>query len=121
MAYRGHNASEDFYISPGEQDLTSHVNFSALMDAGKDAGLSVAGFTTQERFLMALGESNEFSDLYDVGQTEAERLQARLKLKRLIFPGDSEGARGMGNIFKVLVQARGVGAPQLTGLKFARR
>jgi SAM-dependent MidA family methyltransferase len=121
LAYRGHAASENFYDAPGEQDLTAHVNFSALMDAGKDAGLSTEGFTTQERFLMALGEATGFSDLYEVGETEAEKLEARLKLKRLIYPGDSEGARGMGSIFKVLVQSRAVDAPLLTGLKFARR
>lgn len=115
MAYRGHLASEDFLGAPGEQDLTSHVNFSALIDAGKDAGLEFTGFTTQEKFLMALGEENEFQDLYDPGQTEAEKLQARLKLKRLIYP------ETMGNIFKVLIQHRGITTPRLTGLKFARQ
>jgi SAM-dependent MidA family methyltransferase len=115
MTYRGHVAAEDFYHAPGEQDLTAHVNFSALMDAGKEAGLEFTGFTTQERFLMALGEGNEFADLYDSGQNEREKLQARLKLKRLIHP------EGMGTIFKVLIQHRAVAAPQLTGLKFQRQ
>jgi len=114
MTYRGHVASEDIYRAPGEQDLTAHVNFSALIDAGKEAGLEFTGFTTQERFLMALGERNEFADLYDSGQNEMERLQARLKLKRLIHP------EGMGTVFKVLIQHRGVAAPRLTGLRFQR-
>jgi SAM-dependent MidA family methyltransferase len=114
LTYRGHTASEDFYSAPGETDLTAHVNFSALIDAGKEAGLEATGFTTQERFLLALGESNEFADLYDPGETEISRLQARLKLKRLIHP------EGMGNIFKVLIQHRGLGSPQLTGLRFQR-
>jgi len=115
MTYRGHVAAEDFYRAPGEQDLTAHVNFSALMDAGKEAGLEFTAFTTQERFLMALGEGNEFADLYDAGQNEREKLQARLKLKRLIHP------EGMGTIFKVLIQHRAVATPQLTGLKFQRQ
>jgi SAM-dependent MidA family methyltransferase len=67
LAYRGHAVSEDFYSAPGEQDLTAQVNFSALIDAGKESGLECTGFTTQERFLMALGEANEFADLYDPG------------------------------------------------------
>jgi len=113
MAYRRHLASEDYYAASGEQDLTAHVNFSALIDAGKEAGLDFTGFTTQEKLLMALGEENAFADLYDPGQSEVEKLQARLKLKRLIHP------EGMGGIFKVLVQHRGAGAPQLTGLKFS--
>jgi len=115
MAYRGHTATEDFYSAPGETDLTAHVNFSALIDAGKEAALEPAGFTTQERFLLALGEENAFRDLYDPGQTETEQLQARLKLKRLIYP------EGMGSIFKVLIQQRDAGARDLTGLKYWRK
>ena len=112
MAYRDHVASEDVFTAPGEQDLTAHVNFSALIDAGKKAGLELTGFTTQERFLMALGEADQFADLYDPSQTETEKLDARLKLKRLIYPG------GMGNVFKVLMQHRGVDPRKITGLKF---
>lgn len=114
MSYRGHVASEDTYSAPGDRDLTAHVNFSALIDAGKEAGLDFTGFTTQERFLLALGEGNQFNDLYDPGQSETGQLQARLKLKRLINP------EGMGNIFKVLIQHRGVASPRLTGLRFPK-
>jgi len=114
LAYRSHTASEEFFTSPGECDLTAHVNFTALVDAGKTAGLEFTGFTTQERFLMAWGEANEFADVYDPGQTELEQLQARLKLKRLISP------EGMGNVFKVLIQQRGATGRELTGLKYAR-
>jgi SAM-dependent MidA family methyltransferase len=114
LAYRGHTATEDFFTAPGETDLTAHVNFSALVDAGKAAGLDFAGFTTQERFLLALGEANQFADAYDPDQTEPERLQARLKLKRLISP------EGMGTIFKVLIQQRAVPNAALAGLKFER-
>ena len=114
MSYRQHVATEDLYSAPGEQDLTAHVNFSALIDAGREAGLDLTGFTTQERFLLALGEENQFGDLYDPGQSEAEQLRARLKLKRLINP------EGMGTIFKVLIQHRGIASPRITGLKYQR-
>jgi len=114
LAYRGHNAGEDFFTVPGETDLTAHVNFSALIDTGRAEALEFAGFTTQERFLLALGESNQFADVSDPGQTELEMLNARLKLKRLISP------EGMGNIFKVLIQQRAVPEAELTGLKFER-
>jgi len=115
LAYQGHTTSENVFAAPGEQDLTAHANFSALIDTGREAGLSLTGFTTQERFLMALGEANEFADLYDPGQTEAEQLQARLKLKRLLDP------TSMGNVFKVLIQHRGVHGPELAGLKYSQR
>ncbi len=112
LAYRAHTATEDFFTAPGETDLTAHVNFTALMDEGKARGLDVVGFTTQEKFLLALGEANQFADVYDPDQTEVEMLHARLKLKRLISP------EGMGNIFKVLVQKKAVPQTVLTGSKF---
>jgi SAM-dependent MidA family methyltransferase len=110
LAYQNHRASEEFYSSPGGQDLTAHVNFTALELWGKRAGLESAGFTSQTAFLLALGQGNEFADLYDEGQTEAERTEARLQLKTLIHP------EGMGERFQVLVQRKGVDASQLTGL-----
>jgi len=109
LAYHNHRVSEDFYASPGEQDLTAHVNFTALELWGKGAGLETAGFTSQTAFLLALGQGNEFADLYDDRETEAERTKARLQLKTLIHP------EGMGERFQVLVQRKGVGALPLTG------
>jgi len=101
LAYRGHRASEDFYASPGEQDLTAHVNFTALETWGKRSGLETEEFTSQTAFLLALGQPNEFADLNDPGQNEAEQVHARLQLKTLIHP------EGMGERFQVLVQRKG--------------
>jgi len=109
LAYQNHRASEDFYASPGEQDLTAHVNFTALESWGSRSGLETAGFTSQTAFLLALGQGNEFADLYDEGQSEGERTRARLQLKTLIYP------EGMGERFQVLVQRKGVDASPLTG------
>jgi SAM-dependent MidA family methyltransferase len=111
LAYRNHRASEDYYASPGEQDLTAHVNFTALETWGKRSGLETAGFTSQTAFLLALGQGNEFADLYDEGQSEADRLRARLQLKTLIYP------EGMGERFQVLVQRKGAPETPLMGLR----
>jgi SAM-dependent MidA family methyltransferase len=100
LAYRNHRASEDLYASPGEQDLTAHVNFTALETWGKRSGLETAGFSSQTAFLLALGQKNEFADLYDKGQSEADQIRARLQLKMLIHP------EGMGERFQVLVQRK---------------
>jgi SAM-dependent MidA family methyltransferase len=110
LAYQNHRASEDFYAAPGGQDLTAHVNFTALESWGQRAGLETAGFTSQTAFLLALGQGNEFADLYDEGQSEAERTKARLQLKTLIHP------EGMGERFQVLIQQKGVATAPLTGL-----
>lgn len=115
LAYQNHRASEEFYAAPGEQDLTAHTNFTALESWGKRLGLETAGFTSQTAFLMALGQGNEFADLYDEGQTEADRVRARLQLKTLIYP------EGMGERFQVLLQQKGVGAPGSLGLACSSR
>ncbi len=108
LAYCGHDANEDFYAAPGEQDLTAHVNFTALRQWGERAGLETVGLTSQMAFLLALGKGNEFEDLYEDGMDEADRLRARLQLKTLIFP------EGMGERFQVLIQQKGVAQAKLT-------
>jgi SAM-dependent MidA family methyltransferase len=110
LAYQDHRVSEEYYASPGEQDLTAHANFTAIESWGKRVGLETAGLTSQTAFLMALGQRNEFADLYDNGQTDAERTKARLQLKTLIHP------EGMGERFQVLIQRKGVVPASLTGL-----
>ena len=110
LAYSKHRASEEFYAAPGEQDLTAHVNFTALRLWGQRSGLETLGAVSQTAFLLALGQRNEFADLYDEGMPEAERVRARLRLKTLIFP------EGMGERFQVLVQQKGAPNAKLTGL-----
>jgi len=110
LAYSGHRATEDFLECPGEQDLTAHVNFTALDMWGRLAGLTRTGCVSQMAFLVALGRGNEFGDLYDDGANEVERIRARLLLKSLIHP------EGMGETFQIFIQHKGVAQPHLTGL-----
>ena len=84
LAYQQHRASEDFFRAPGEQDLTAHVNLTALDLWGRRAGLERLGRVSQAQFLLALGRGNEFADLYDEGQGETERLRARLDRKSVV-------------------------------------
>jgi SAM-dependent MidA family methyltransferase len=110
LAYRDHAVSENLLDAPGEQDLTAHVNFSALELWGQKAGLIRTGLVTQSQFLVALGRENEFADLYELAQSEMDKLRARLLLKNLIHP------EGLGEKFQVLIQHKGIAAPPLTGL-----
>jgi len=105
LAYRDHKVSEYYYDAPGEQDLTAHVNFTALELWGKDVGLEPLGLVPQSRFLVSLGRGNEFADLYDAEQTETERLRAQLQLSSLIHP------EGMGETFQVFIQQKGITSP----------
>ena len=110
LAYRNHRVAENVLEAPGEQDLTAHVNFTALEMWGRRARLERTGLVTQSQFLVALGRGNEFGDLYEPGQSEVEKLRARLLLKNLIHP------EGLGETFPVLVQHKGIEAPRLSGL-----
>ena len=108
LAYSNHRASEDYLRDPGEQDLTAHVNFTALDLWGRRAGLVRVGCVTQMDFLVALGRANEFADLYEPGASEVERVRSRLLLKTLIHP------EGMGETFSVFCQQKGEPAARLT-------
>jgi SAM-dependent MidA family methyltransferase len=100
MAYRQHSASANPYEAPGEQDLTAHVNFTALAAAAEQAGLQVQNLLTQSRFLMRIGEANQFADAFEDCRLPQERAKVALQLKHLVTPA------GMGETFQVLVATR---------------
>ena len=111
LCYYQHRTSENPYERLGEQDITSHVNFTSLIQKGEEKGLKFTGLVPQYRFLMGLGILQEMESL-ERGMSEVEGLKLRLSLKHLI---DTEV--GMGEIFKVLVQHKGIENPQLDGLR----
>lgn len=110
LSYSKHQASNNLYAAPGEQDLTAHVNFTALRQWGARHGLETLGLLTQTAFLLALGKGNDFADLYDNGMDESARVRARLQLKTLIYP------EGLGERFQVLLQQKSVPNAKLTAL-----
>ncbi|HYV85951.1 MAG TPA: SAM-dependent methyltransferase [Patescibacteria group bacterium] len=101
LAYHRHRAGEDFLARPGEQDLTAHVDFSAISAAAVESGLRFAGDTGQAEFLLALG-ALEFFEKADLKEREA--------LKDLILPDR------MGGVFRVMVFDRGGLPAGLRGL-----
>jgi SAM-dependent MidA family methyltransferase len=94
MAYRRHTAREDVLEQPGERDLTAHVNFSALEEAGAAAGLRKERFETLAQTLLTAGEADQFAAALAGG----DEIRRRLQLKTLLF--------GMGETFRVLLQRR---------------
>lgn len=116
MAYRKHTASANPYEAPGEQDITAHVNFTALAAAAKAAGLDQVGLLAQAQFLMGIGEPNQFADAFEEAHLPQERAKVALQLKHLVTPA------GMGETFQVLLMCRGVEkqkAASLSGMRFA--
>ena len=99
MGYREHRASTDLLATPGDQDLTAHVNFDLLLEAiPKDAGKPDIRLRSQSRFLIEVGEADQFADVFLDCSGENERLQRTRQLKSLILP------EGMGTTFQVFQQ-----------------
>jgi SAM-dependent MidA family methyltransferase len=104
MCYYEHTTSENPYERIGNQDITSHVNFSSIIEEGIKSGLSTTGFVRQSNFLIALGILNKMNEV----QGDFSEL---LTMKNLFMPG------GMGDVFKVLIQHKGIDNPELIGLR----
>jgi SAM-dependent MidA family methyltransferase len=110
MAYRQHSAIPNPYQAPGEQDLTAHVNFSALTAAAEQAGMRAERLITQAQFLMGIGERTQFADAFEECRLPQERTKVALQLKHLVTPA------GMGETFHVLAASRGVDPARVAGL-----
>ncbi|KAF0217910.1 MAG: hypothetical protein FD174_3173 [Geobacteraceae bacterium] len=108
LCYYRHTIEENPYIRVGQQDMTTHVDFTSLIQRGDELGLANVWFGEQYRFLMGAGMMDELMALEAGAASEEERLKNRLALKKLILPDG-----GMGDTFKVLVQAKNVADPQL--------
>jgi SAM-dependent MidA family methyltransferase len=109
-AFRRHSVSASPYEAPGEQDITAHVNFTALRAAAEENGMKVSGLLTQSQFLMGIGEQNQFADAFEECRLPQERAKVALQLKHLVTPA------GMGESFHVLIASRGVEDERVAGL-----
>jgi len=100
MCHYRHRAHSDPFFLPGLQDITAHVDFTAVATAGVDAGCSLAGYTTQAQFLLNTG----ITEL--LAQTPVEDSVAWLPqaaaVQKLVSPAE------MGELFKVLAFSRGI-------------
>jgi len=112
--YRKHSVGANPYEAPGEQDITAHVNFTALAAAAEREGMQAQKLVTQSQFLMGIGEGNQFADAFEECRLPQERAKVALQLKHLVTPA------GMGESFHVLVAGRQVEAGGLAGLSFGR-
>ncbi|MCI1835352.1 SAM-dependent methyltransferase [Achromobacter sp. HNDS-1] len=109
MCHLRHHAHGDPFTAPGLQDITAHVDFTAMADAAQAAGLQVLGYTSQARFLMNAGLMELLAQL---DPTDARAYaQAVAPVQKLLSEAE------MGELFKVLAVGRGI-AQSLIG--FAR-
>jgi SAM-dependent MidA family methyltransferase len=94
MCHYRHHAHADALWLPGLNDVTAHVDFSAMADAAHEAGLQVLGYTSQAHFLLNCG----FTDRLAENPAPARTVAAH----RLVSEAE------MGELFKVLAVGRGV-------------
>jgi len=115
--YRQHSESANPYEAPGEQDITAHVNFTALAAAAEQGGMQVQPLLTQSQFLLGIGEHNQFADAFEECRLPQERAKVALQLKHLITP------TGMGESFHVFIASKDIDTVQvsrLSGLMFGK-
>ena len=105
-----HRAHDDPFLFPGLQDISAWVDFSACARAAREAGLTVAGFTTQGQFLVEAGTMPDADS-----PPQAAELAAAQALKTLVLPGE------MGERFKLLVLSRGMTLDPPPGRDFRAR
>lgn len=100
-AYYRHRVHNDPYLWPGLQDITASVDFTALAEAGTQAGFDLAGYTTQANFLLGNGLQERLSEA-EARADETTLLRLRNEAKRLTLPSE------MGERFQVMGFSREV-------------
>ena len=100
MCHYRHRAHDDPLILVGLQDITAHLDFTALAEAGDDAGLTVMGYTNQASFLLASGLDQILAEAGPVNGSRYLKLAQQAKL--LTLPSE------MGELFKVIALGKGI-------------
>jgi SAM-dependent MidA family methyltransferase len=104
-----HRVHQEPFWQPGLSDITSHVDFTAVAEAGYDAGLDVLGYCSQANFLINCGIADMLQEAkVGAGDTaDAATARARGAVNVLLSPNE------MGELFKVIALGRGLPTPLL--------
>lgn len=100
MCHYRHHAHGDPFLYPGLQDITAHVEFTRIAEAGVQAGADVLGYTSQARFLMNTGITDVLSEIDPADA--AHFLPAANAVQKLMSEAE------MGELFKVIAFSRGI-------------
>jgi SAM-dependent MidA family methyltransferase len=103
MCHYRHQAHADPFARPGEEDITAHVDFSALAEAASAAGADVLGYASQAQFLVNCGITEVLAEANVENALHYAPIAAQAQ--KLLSPAE------MGELFKVLAVGRGVTAP----------
>lgn len=106
LCYHRHQINETPYTNIGEQDITAHVNFSAVKKWGDEIGINTSGYCGQGVFMVSLGIDKDMSKIMESSKDFVFEIS---KIKKLVLP------QGMGESHKVMIQHKGIEIPKLTG------
>lgn len=103
VSYRAHEVGRELLDSPGERDLTAHVNWDDLRQAGTSCGWAEIGLMPLAEFLVRAGIAERVDEAgFGIeADLDAATVTARQEIKRLLDP------EGMGSDLKMLIQGRG--------------
>ncbi|MDT4898793.1 MAG: hypothetical protein QOH25_3870 [Acidobacteriota bacterium] len=99
-AFHHHGFADDLLARPGEQDLTTTIDWTNVRRVGEEIGLQTVRFERQDKFLLHAGLLNQLERIATEAPNEAESLILRSSVRELILPG------GMSESFQVLVQRK---------------
>jgi SAM-dependent MidA family methyltransferase len=114
LCYHEHQVTEDPYQNIGEQDITTHVNFSSVKKWGDELGINTIGFCPQGTFLVSLGIDEVIAEIHKIHKNSDYPFEVA-RIKKLILPGT------MGETHKVIIQYKGSGNPELRGFTIKNR
>lgn len=99
-AFQGHQLVSEILASPGEQDITTSINWTRVFEIGRREGLEVVTFKRQNEFLLEAGLLEELETRVAEATRESDKLHLRTEAREMILPG------GMAQSFQVLVQTK---------------
>jgi SAM-dependent MidA family methyltransferase len=105
MCHYRHHAHDDPFYLPGLQDITAHVDFSAIANAGTSAGLVLLGYNTQAHFLINCGITDILAQIPP--ENPRDYLPLANQLQKLVSPAE------MGELFKTIAFGRSMRTPLL--------
>ena len=97
-----HRTHDNPFFYPGLQDITAHVDFTRVVEAGADAGLDLLGYTSQASFLLDTGLLSFSEPLFDACTDERDRITLARQIKTLTLPGE------MGERFQFMALGKGL-------------
>ena len=112
LCYSRHQAHDNPYKNAGEQDISAHVNFSAVKKWGEEYGFEPVGFSSQGTFLVSLRIDEVLQERYADEESSA---QGRNAVSQLISPA------GLGESHRILIQCKGKQKHELGGFSLRNR